>query len=236
MPRKSFYPTYYCGQIHPEHISSNCPRTIGGKKADDYVWAKVCEVLDKPDILIGGARKHVEEIRQQMAGSQAEGERLEKELETLLTERQWVITQARKHKIKESDMDSQLAALADQEMRLKQEMAACQMVNELQALEGWEEQVKEYLADLRAGLDSLNTPPQNSEEAHEQFKDKRVIVQTLVEKVNIGKDRKMETTFKLDVLAALKQLEHSNFGQRKEVEICSRRPTSHDFRLRAACV
>ncbi len=94
---------------------------------------------------------------------------------------------------------------------------------------------KEYWADLRAGLDSLNTPPQNSEEAHEQFKDKRVIVQTLVEKVNIGKDRKLETTFKLDVLAVLKQLEHSNFGQRKEVEICSRRPTSHDFRLRAVC-
>ncbi len=117
-----------------------------------------------------------------------------------------------------------LASLDNQEALARRELASCQMVVELRALDNWEEQMREYLANLRAGLDSLKTPPQNNEEAHEQFEDKRRVVQTLVERININKERKLEIVFKLDVLAALKQLANSNFGEPKEVGIYTRIP------------
>lgn len=233
VPRKTLSPTYYCNQEHEEMIHPDCPRTVGGKMADNYVWSKVCEVLDNPDLLIGAARQHVDELRKQGADWQAETERLEKELENVLTERQWVITQARKGKLTESDMDTQLASLTTQEAELKRELQGVKVNVELQALENWEERVREYLADLRAGIESLNVPPQDDEEAHQQFEDRQRIVLTLVERVHIGKDRKLEVTFKLDVMAVLKQLE--NFSEIWKGGIYSRRRASRARHLRAAC-
>jgi chromosome segregation ATPase len=222
VPRKSLYPTYYGKHEYEETTHPDCPRTIGGRTADEYVWSKVCEILAQPDVLIGEAQKHVENLRQQWADSQAEKERLEKELEAALTERQWVITQARKGRIKDSDMDTQIASLDIQETEIKRELNSLKAAVELQALEDWEAQVREYLANLQAGVESLNTPPQNDEEAQQQYEDKRRIVQTLVERVQIGKDRELKVTFKLDVIAAIKQL--ANFCENWQVGICSRIP------------
>lgn len=63
--RKSLYGTYYCNQEHEEVIHPDCPRTIGSPKADGYVWEKVCEVINNPEVLLTGARKHVDELKQQ---------------------------------------------------------------------------------------------------------------------------------------------------------------------------
>lgn len=41
-------------------------------------------------------------------------------------------------------------------------------------------------------------PPQIDKEAHQQFQDRQRIVLTLVERVQIGKDRKLHVTFKPD--------------------------------------
>ena len=54
---------YFCGQRHEEARHPDCPKTIGSKKADDYVWDKVVEVLNRPDVLIIRARKHVEDLQ-----------------------------------------------------------------------------------------------------------------------------------------------------------------------------
>ncbi len=221
VPRKTYYPMYFCGQRHPEHVHATCPRTIGGRKADEHVWGKVCEVLDNPDLLIAGARQQVDELRQQAEQAAAESARLNSEIEAALTERQWVITQARKGKITADDMDTQLAALAIQEAGLRREMASHALTVELTALDGWEAQVRDYLADIRLGLESLNAPPQSDEEAHEQALDKRRIVQTLVEQVTIGQGREMRVVFRLDVLAAIKQLADSPIGETKQAGICN---------------
>lgn len=235
VPRKTFYPVYFCGQFHPEHVHSTCPRTIGGRKADEHVWGKVCEVLDNPDLLIAGARQQVEDLRQQAASAEAETSRLNAEIDNVLTERQWVITQTRKGRMTEDDMDSQLAALTIQEAGIKRELASHGFAVQLAALEGWEDQVREYLDDIRAGLDSLNTPPQSDEEAHEQALDKRRIVQTLVEQVAIGQGREMRVIFRLDVLAAIKQLAAGPFGETKRAEICIHTPASPGPHPRSAC-
>lgn len=46
---------YYCQQLHEGHISPKCPRAIGTRKADDYVWEKVCHAVNGPEILIAKA-------------------------------------------------------------------------------------------------------------------------------------------------------------------------------------
>jgi hypothetical protein len=48
------------------------------------------------------------------------------------------------------------AALSIQEAGLKRELASRQQIIDLKAIEGWEEKVAEYLADLKAGLEWLN--------------------------------------------------------------------------------
>ncbi len=232
-PRKTIFPTYYCPEQHKEHIHSECRRTIGGKMADQRVWEKVCVILNEPEVLIGWARKHIAELQESADTHEAEVERLEKELEAVLTERQWIITQARKGKITEADMDTQLAAISIQEKEIRHTLAASKQASEIVALTDWEDKVREYLADLHAGLESINTPPQGDEEAHEQFLIKRQTVLTLVDHVHITRDRQLKVTFKLDVLAIINQL--ANFCSTKSVGIYIHTPTSPSPHPRAAC-
>jgi hypothetical protein len=56
---------------------------------------------------------------------------------------------------------------------------------------------------MQAGLDSLSQEAISEEDKKEQFQLKRDIVLALVEKVVIGKNRKMQVLFKLDVLSLL---------------------------------
>ena len=51
--RKTEVRVYYCGQTHKESVSPNCPRHIGAKKAEEIVWQKICDAIDRPDYLLG---------------------------------------------------------------------------------------------------------------------------------------------------------------------------------------
>ncbi|MDQ2998951.1 MAG: hypothetical protein M3R61_18115, partial [Chloroflexota bacterium] len=62
VPRKSLYATYYCPETYEEFKHADCPRTIGGKLADEQVWKKVCRALENPDILIAGARVQIDQV------------------------------------------------------------------------------------------------------------------------------------------------------------------------------
>ncbi|MBK7920310.1 MAG: recombinase family protein [Chloroflexi bacterium] len=200
---------YYCGQRHEEVRHPNCPKTIGSKKADDYVWSKVVEVLDNPDVLITRARRYVEELRQKTETVVTEQDALQRELDNLLSERHWIITQARKGRITEEDMEYQLAQLTIQEQHLKRELTNFGTIHEMRLLDNWEEVAIEYLTDLHAGLETLNRVPDSDEEKKELFQLKREIVLALVERVLIKKDREIEVIFKLDVLSLL-GLHHYN--------------------------
>lgn len=67
---------YYCRQIHEGHISPDCPRHIGSKKADAEVWKKVCTAINKPEILLAQARKMVDELRTNADLLQTEQDRI----------------------------------------------------------------------------------------------------------------------------------------------------------------
>jgi FtsZ-binding cell division protein ZapB len=96
---------------HRDLVSPDCPRHIGAKKADTQAWEKICQAVDKPEYLLGQARNLVEELRSNSANLHEEQTRIQNELEALMTERQWVITQARKGAFTTADMEQQLDTL-----------------------------------------------------------------------------------------------------------------------------
>lgn len=195
---------YFCQQSHKEAVHPECPRTIGSKKADDYVWDKVMEVLDNPEVLLKGARDYVTQLQEKAQKTDAERERLQSELDALVMERRKVIVFARKGQITEEDMEDQLAQLSGQELYLRRELASVPNVAELAALGDWEARARAYLEEMREGAEWLNAPPESDRERREQFRIKRGIVESLVNRVDItGKDRKLKVEIRLDVLALL---------------------------------
>ena len=225
--------TVYCGQRHAELINPECPRTIGAMKADQFVWEKVCAVIDNPELLLGEARRYIGELTQEAETRIADKERLHKELEAMAVERQWVITQARRGTLTEADMEYQLGILTVQEVGLRQEMAALSGIVHLAALADWETQARRYIEGLRSSIEWLNAAPQTDEERREQFEMKRQIVKMLVQKVLIRKDKTLRVVFFLDVLTLLQQADVTE--QVQTVETCTRRRSARLPLLRAAC-
>ncbi len=199
--RKSEVRVYYCGQTHKESVSLNCPRHIGAKKAEEIVWLKICDVIDRPDYLLGQARQLVNQILASQASLKEDTVRIQNELEAVLTERQWVITQARKGVFPVSDMEQQLHQLTFQEVSLKNELSSLGEAVNICALEDWESKVVEFLADLKVGVDELKTvAPQTSEEQHEVFLVKKRAIDTLVERIQIDRERNLQVQIRLNLL------------------------------------
>ena len=241
-PRRKVTGVYFCQQRHPELRHPDCPKTIGSKKADDYVWGKLVEVLNQPEILINRARQHVTQLQEKANQDSSAHNNLHEQLEKLFSERQWIITQARKGQITEQDMDYQLAALAMQEEYVHQELVNLGTFQQLPDLDSWEEIALNHLEDLQAGLAALSEKPAHEEAAKEQFQLKRRIVLALVDKILIGKDREMTVIFKLNVLSLLgigsdntPEVNSLTHDQNKSVGTCSRRQSCLLRPQRAVC-
>ncbi|MBI5081289.1 MAG: recombinase family protein [Chloroflexi bacterium] len=235
--RHSLHGTYYCPQQHKEYRHPNCPKTIGHKKADIYVWAKVCEVLNTPEILMAGARVQVNQIIESAQSAENQASSLSKKLEKTLSDRKWVIAKAREGAITDQDMQEQLELIKAQEMEIKREISLSQQIIDLNALKNWEAQAQEYLSDLRLGLDWLNTEPENDDAGLQKFNLKRRMIDVLVDHIEItkgqNKERNMNIIFRLNLLEILKQ--SSDFSYLKEVGTYSHTPTSHARRLGEVC-
>lgn len=215
--RKTPRGRYFCPEVHVERIHPDCPRDIGSKKADEYVWARVCEAINEPEILITQARKFVDELRSNADVLHEDKERLQKELDALIMEWQWVITQARKGSINESDMDYQLGALTMQEISIKRDLASLGQAKSINALIDWETRVSEYLADLIEGIESLNATPQDDDDRQEIFELKRQTVLNLVGKATIRRNREIKLHVRLDLLNLLR----GENGEIKNSGICA---------------
>lgn len=64
----------------------------------------------------------------------------------------------------------------------------------------------EYLEDLRIGVEELkNAAPQNDEERHQVFLLKKQMVDTLVHRATIDRNRKIVVDIRLNLLAILDQ-------------------------------
>ncbi|HRJ58631.1 MAG TPA: hypothetical protein PLV64_20265, partial [Anaerolineales bacterium] len=96
--------------------------------------------------------------------------------------------------------------LTFQEVTLKQELATLGETININALNNWEENVVEFLADLRAGVEELKfVAPQTPEEQHDIFVLKKRVVDTLVESVDIDIDRNLSVLIRLNLLDILRK-------------------------------
>ena len=104
------------------------------------------------------------------------------------------------------DMEQQLATLTLQKISYKRDLSALGQTININALNNWEAKFEEYLADLQAGVEALKgTAPQNEEERYKLFLLKKQVVDTLVQRVTISKDRKINVEIRLDLLKILDQ-------------------------------
>jgi site-specific DNA recombinase len=211
--RKSFYWIYFCPEGHKEMVHPDCPRSIGAKKADNYVWEKVSEALSDPDVLLGNIKMHIAELLQQAVTVLDDKERIQKELDSIIMERQKIITWARKGTITDEDMEYQLGALTLQEMDLKHELATYGEIVQLTELNDWEKIAREYFLDLRAGIASLNKAPENEQEEDEIYQFKRKIIKTLVNRITIDKQRNLKIEIRVDILDLLKNAASPDFSE-----------------------
>ena len=160
--------------------------------------------MDKPKYLLAQTRKWVKQLRASANTLHDDQARIEREIEALATERQWVITQGRKGNITAADMDYQLGALTMQEVSFKRELSSLGQAININALGDWETKINEYLVDLRAGIEELkNAVPQDEEERHNLFLLKKRIVDNLVERVTIDKNREVKVEIRLNLLQIL---------------------------------
>ena len=204
-PRKKPTGCYFCTQTHKDKIDPTCSRSIGSKKADVYVWSKVKQVLNHPEFLLSKARERVERLQNEANSARQQVEEVQAHIARVGKERQWVITQARIGRISDQDMEGQLQELEVQESYLRRELSEFQTMDELVGLGSWEEAAREWLEDLRVGIQWLDTPAKNAAEKKERFAFKRQIVLALVNNVNIsGQEKHLEVVFKFDVFAFLK--------------------------------
>jgi len=239
--RKTLTGVYYCRQNHKDLVSPDCPRHIGAKKADEEAWGKICRALDKPEYLLSQAISLVNQLRANASNLHEERDRIEKQLQRINHDRQWVITQAREGKFTNNDMEQQLATLTLQEISYKHNLSALGQTININALDNWEEKFEEYLADLQAGVVELKeSAPQNEEERHRLFLLKKQVVDTLVEEVKIKRNRELEVVMRLDLLkildqdAGLENLTPAAYSRRGEIYTHTQSARAHRHRC-ASC-
>jgi len=109
-------------------------------------------------------------------------------------------------KFTNTDMEQLLATLTLQEVSYKRDLSKLGQTININALNNWEAKFEEYLADLQAGVAALkDIAPQDEEERHNSFLLQKKVVDTLVERVTINKDREIKIEIRLDLLAILDQ-------------------------------
>jgi hypothetical protein len=100
-------------------------------------------------------------------------------------------------------MEIELGALDMEEAFTRGELVDVNVAYEAAALVDWEPIDLAYLEDLRGGIESVVDEPELEEDRQAVFQLRRRAVLNLVERVDIGKDRKMSVVFKLDMVSML---------------------------------
>jgi DNA invertase Pin-like site-specific DNA recombinase len=197
------YGSYLCVCNHEELISPDCPRSVSNRKADQNVWEQVCNAIKHPELLMAQARILVDELKDSAITQSDDRQLVEKELDTLLINRQFVITRARKGAISESEMEELLTGMSVREVELKKQLVAMQELVDARLLVDWESKVEQYFADLQEGIQALNHAPDMPEEQLQVCELKRQIIETLVEKIEVDRNRQFTVTIRLHILGIL---------------------------------
>jgi len=223
----------------PETQPEGCVWSTGSKKVDDYIWNFVKKICSNPQLVKAAVDAKLTELRTKSDSLEKDVEKLKGWLEGLTNERQWIITQARKGRITEADMELQLGELQIQEWEHRRSLDEVQTLLETEqqasALSEWAEQ---YLGDIYAGLSVLEVDVEQllagefeelyaelqgwrfiekfPESRVEQLKwavleEKRRVVRTLIDRVIVGRGENGEGRKITPILALDIPYEKSSF-------------------------
>jgi DNA invertase Pin-like site-specific DNA recombinase len=210
--RRTIKGVYFCPCTHEEIRSPECPQSIPRIDADREVWRQLCNAINRPEILLDGARGLVANLINEVNNNDSYREQIQKELENLFLNRQWTITQARMGNISEEEMEHTLNEYSHQEVSLKRELSGMQKRIDERLLMDWETKVIEFLADLKDGIQELSDLSVSEEEWLESFDLKKRVVQLLVERVTIDVKRQLTVTIRLNLMELIEESLKKNDG------------------------
>jgi site-specific DNA recombinase len=153
----------------PELRHPDCPTSIGQKKVDDFTWKFVLDICQHPETVQAAIGAKIALLQEEQGGLTKEAERLQRELDDIQQERDWVVTMARKKMITEDDMQMQLGALHFQALDLRKRhneaTAATAAQAQAEELKTW---VEQYLGEIHRGAVVLDTDPKMLTEENRQ--------------------------------------------------------------------
>ncbi|MBX3053142.1 MAG: recombinase family protein [Caldilineaceae bacterium] len=201
----------------PETQPQNCAVCTGSKKVDNHVWNFVKQICSAPQLVQNAIEAKVEQLETERIDLEGELEELTSKLEQLGTERNWVITQARKGRITEKDMEFQLGQIELHEQALRSAMGKYEAIqiarNQANVLTNWADQylsnIQKGIAALEVDVETLDTTSFNAlytelsaSRFSEKFpgdrkgqlkwailEEKRKTVRTLIDKVIVGRGK-----------------------------------------------
>jgi hypothetical protein len=177
---------------------AECCKTIVAAGLDAAVWAKVWAAIADDELFEMRVREKVDALRRLEADAQATTDRLQAALDDLAMERQRIITWARKGSITEEDMELQLGGLAVQGAAYNRELQEVRLLVGNRA-DQMLEMANRYRAVLRRGGDFLNAEAATPEQAAEQYRLRREIMDAIVTRVDVLPDKTPVVTFALDL-------------------------------------
>lgn len=109
----------------------------------------------------------------------------------------------------DEDLDYALEELSVEEIQIKRNLMEYEILSN-DRIADLEELVVEYIEDIQFGLQWLDGDTTTVEEASDQFRERREIVTSLINKVILRKSREFEIIFALD-LAPLLQIKSQEY-------------------------
>ncbi|MBL8057046.1 MAG: hypothetical protein JNK29_10135, partial [Anaerolineales bacterium] len=165
-----------------------CAKSVRLPRLDAEIWRKVYEVLTQPGKFERLLEERIKAIQAEAQDAEVECEKLQGRLGELAIEEQWIITQARKKRISEAQMEMQLRALAleraeaEKDLREKSLLRGDRAGRLLEAIQLYRQQAA-------GGLQGLNDVPINEEHAARQLAERRRWVDAIVARVEVDENK-----------------------------------------------
>jgi site-specific DNA recombinase len=225
---KHWYSYYVCNNRHYGLCQPQCPHSVRTNRIDAEVWEKVWNLISQPDRFKRAIDERIAQLQARQMDAEAEGAKLQRQLEDVLAKRQSVINWALEGKITEADMELQLKILDTQHEELERDLSEQRLLAD-HRVERLKELAELYREQVQAGAQDINMQPETPEEQRLYFEWQRKIVQRLVTRVDVLEDKSTQVHTELDfmVLQVTSNTANSPPTTERLERSTSRRATAH---------
>jgi hypothetical protein len=181
-------------------------KSTSAPKLENQIWDKVWSIVSTPGLLENVIQQRIEEIQSQTVDAEADCQKLQRQLDELLLERQMVIGYARKNIITEEDLETQLLGITIQQGEIERQMEEAHLLMGNRA-ERLQELADMFREKVRTGSEELNNQRSNPALEDAVRKQKRKIVQAIVKRVDVFGDKTIKVHFLFDFPELVKKAE-----------------------------